>query len=70
MVSMHGYEVPIDLEALKAMPRPLPGLTAAQRNAAAVRAQMYESSRQGGLNESTPKTGTIKGTKRKLSLSY
>jgi hypothetical protein len=63
---MHGYELPIDLEALKAMPQPLPGLTAAQRNAAAVRAH----SRQGGLNESTPKTGTIKGTKQKLSLSY
>ena len=24
MVGMHGYELPIDLEVLKAMPRPLP----------------------------------------------
>jgi hypothetical protein len=35
-----GAQLPIDLEALKTVARPLPGMTDAERNHAVVRAQM------------------------------
>jgi hypothetical protein len=38
---MKRYELPIDLEALKTNPRPLPGITDTQRNWSAVREQMH-----------------------------
>jgi hypothetical protein len=39
--AMKRYELPIDLEALKTNPRPLPGITDTQRNWSAVREQMH-----------------------------
>jgi hypothetical protein len=39
--AMKRYELPIDLEALKANVRPLPGKTDTQRNWSAVREQMH-----------------------------
>jgi hypothetical protein len=45
--AMKSYELPIDLETLKANARPLPGITETQRNWSAVREQMHGYDRSG-----------------------